>query len=158
MRRVAACLLATMLLNVAIVPGAQAQRAPQGKSAAAGQSHAPARGGPPHAWLFGSWTGGLFPVLDGALAQDCRTQPTVVFGQDVVAHASLIGATLAQRVIETVRTTPQGAEFRFTPDANDPAGFGCPDSNDLYVQRSSDSEISFPRCVAFPYPLHRCPG
>ncbi len=27
--------------------------------------------GPPHAWLFGAWTGGLFPVLDGMLAQDC---------------------------------------------------------------------------------------
>jgi hypothetical protein len=119
---------------------------------------APTREGPPHAWLFGTWTGGLFPVLNGMVEQDCRTQPTVRFSQDVVAHATLTGAGLIQRVIETVRTSPQGAEFRLTPDQVDPAGFGCDGPDSLNVARQSDSTISFPRCGAFPYPLQRCPG
>lgn len=114
--------------------------------------------GPPHAWLFGRWTGGIFPVLDTMLEQDCRTQPTIVFGQDTVGHASLLGTALAQRVIETVRTTPTGAEFRFTPDDADADGFGCEDANVLHVLRISDSDISLPRCTAFPYPLKRCPA
>ncbi len=113
--------------------------------------------GPPHAWLFGTWTGGLFPVLEGQLAQDCRTQPTVAFAQDAVAHASLTASSMTQRIIETVRTSPSGAEFRFTPDATDAAGFGCDDPNDLHVAREASTAISFPRCAAFPYPLERCP-
>lgn len=144
MRRLA---LATAALSVLATTAAPAQpRPPAGRT-----------GAPPHAFLFGSWTGGLFPVVDSALQQNCRTQPTVVFAQDVVAHGTLIGSTLAQRVIETVRTSPTGAEFRFAPDADDPAGFGCDDANTLHVQRDSDTRISFPRCAAFPYPLERCP-
>ena len=115
---------------------------------------APAKG-PPHAWLFGAWTGGLFPVLEGQLARDCRAQPTVAFAQDAVAHASLTAASLTPRVIETVRTS--GAEFRLTPDPADAAGFGCDDPNELHVAREG-AAISFPRCAAFPYPLERCPG
>ncbi len=120
----------------------------------------PAPSGPPHAWLFGAWTGGLFPVLDGQLEQDCRTGRTVVFAQDVVGHASLTGSDMAQSVIETVRTTPTGAEFRFTPQPGDPkpgdTGFGCTDPNELPVLRESPTTISFPRCAAFPYRLERC--
>ena len=113
---------------------------------------------PPHAWLFGVWTGGLFPVLDGMAAQDCRTQPTVVFSRDTVGHASLLASGAIQRVIETVRTTPTGAEFRFAPDAEDQSGFGCEDPNVLHVSRGSGTIISFPNCAAFPYPLERCPA
>ncbi len=112
---------------------------------------------PPHAWLFGAWTGGLFPVLEGQLAQDCRTQPTVAFAQDAVGHASLTAASLTPRVIETVRTSASGAEFRFTPDATDAAGFGCDDPNELHVAREG-AAISFPHCAGFPYPLERCPS
>ncbi len=114
--------------------------------------------GPPHAWLFGTWTGGLFPVLEGMAPQDCRTQPTVVFAQDVVGHTSLTGAAMTRRVIETVRTSPTGAEFRFTPDVTDTGAFGCDDSNTLHVVRESNDSVSFPRCAAFPYPLQRCPA
>ena len=114
--------------------------------------------GPPHAWLFGSWTGGLFPVLDGMEEQDCRTQATVVFSQDVVAHAGLTSTGLTRRVIETVRTTAAGAEFRFSPNPADTDTFGCEDPNELHVARENDTTISFPRCAAFPYPLRRCPA
>ena len=65
---------------------------------------------------------------------------------------------LAQRVIETVRTSPAGAEFRFTPDPADPAAFGCEDANVLHVERETDGTVMFPRCAAFPYTLQRCPA
>jgi hypothetical protein len=90
--------------------------------------------------------------------QDCRTQPTVAFAQDVVAHASLTAGGLSRRVIETVRTSPQGAEFRFTPDPADANGFGCDDPNALHVARDDGQTIVFPHCAAFPYPLERCPA
>ena len=118
----------------------------------------PRPSGPPHAWLFGTWTGGLFPVLEGMLDQDCRTQPTVVFSQDVVGHTSLTAGGVTQRVIETVRTTPNGAEFRFSPDPADTGAFGCEDGDVLHVARNGDNEVSFPHCTGFPYPLQRCPG
>ena len=114
--------------------------------------------GPPHAWLFGTWTGGLFPVLEGMVAQDCRTQPTVAFGQDVVGHSNLTSAGMTRRVIETVRTSPAGAEFRFTPEEADAGSFGCEDANVLHVARESGETITFPHCAAFPYPLQRCPA
>jgi hypothetical protein len=119
---------------------------------------APSRpSGPPHAFLFGTWTGGLFPVLDGMLEQDCRMEPSVVFGQDVVAHSSLTSTVMTRRVIETVRTSPAGAEFRLTPDPSDPTGFGCEDANVLHVAREEGGAITFPHCAAFPYPLRKCP-
>ena len=117
----------------------------------------PRPSGPPHAWLFGTWTGGLFPVLDGMTPQDCRAQPTVVFAQDAVAHAALTTQGMLQRVIESVRTSPTGAEFRFTPDQTDLGGFGCDGPDALHVLRESEETISFPNCAAFPYPLQRCP-
>jgi hypothetical protein len=151
MRRLAAILLLSALSALTPATGnaqSRSRRAPEAVSRPSG---------PPHAWLFGAWTGGLFPVLDGMVEQDCRTQPTVVFAQDVVAHASLTGTGLFRRVIETVRTTPEGAEFRFTPDAEDAGAFGCEDSNVLHVARGSNSTIAFPHCAGFPYPLQRCP-
>jgi hypothetical protein len=142
-----------ILLLITLVTTASAQTRPRAAPGAA-----PDRGGPPHAWLFGVWTGGLFPVLDGMLAQDCRTQPTVVFAQDTVGHTTLFGGNMVQRVIETVRTSPTGAEFRFTPAAQSDPGFGCDDPNVLHVARSSGTTIAFPLCKAFPYPLERCGG
>ncbi len=160
MRRAIICLSAVSMLAA----GAAAQTRPHRPAASAhpaapARAAAPARpAGPPHAWLFGTWTGGLFPVLDGMVEQDCRVQPTVSFDRDHVVHAMLTNSATAERIIETVRTTPEGAEFRLTPSADDPAGFGCDDPNVLYVMRQSDNTISFPRCAAFPYPLQRCSG
>ncbi len=117
---------------------------------------APAPKGPPHAWLFGAWTGGLFPVLDGKLAEDCRTQSTVHFSRDLVSHSDLLGNTVEQTVV-TARTTPTGAEFHFVPGGATAAnGFGCEDPGVLHVARETNDKISFPRCVAYPYPLERC--
>jgi hypothetical protein len=155
MRRLAAILLLSALsaavaalTPVAAIAQSRPRRSPEPVSRPAG---------PPHAWLFGTWTGGLFPVLDGMVEQDCHTQPTVVFAQDVVGHASLTGTGLTRRVIETVRTTPAGAEFRFAPDAEDTGAFGCEDTNELHVARETNNTINFPHCAGFPYPLERCP-
>lgn len=126
------------------------------------------RGEPPHAWLFGTWIGGLFPPPPHPSAEACRTQPTVVFGQDVVARASLIQPGLTQRVVETANATPGRVEFRFVPanatpgdvlGQSDPAaaGFGCESPNVLHVQRKGPNEITFPGCKDFPSPLVRCP-
>ena len=66
---------------------------------------------------------------------------------------------MIQRIIETVRATPTGAEFRFTPAAGGArAGFGCEDANVLHVARAEGGAITFPHCAAFPYPLQRCPA
>jgi hypothetical protein len=154
MRR-AAFLLPLLLVTSAAL--AQTQHRPATSARTRTQAQPPAQAGaPPHAWLFGVWTGGLFPVLDGMAAQDCKAQPTVVFGRDAVGHSTLLGNTLVQRVIETVRTTPAGAEFRFTPGSEAEGGFGCEDPNTLHVARESIDVVTFPRCTAFPYPLHRC--
>ena len=158
MRRLAApCLFALALCGIAAAVS-PSQSLAQGRPSQGGsRTSAPARvSGPPHAWLFGTWTGGLFPVLEGMAAQDCRTQPTVAFAQDVVGHTSLTGATMTRRVIETVRTSPTGAEFRFSPDEDDSSSFGCEDPNLLHVARENNDMISFPHCAAFPYPLVRC--
>lgn len=122
---------------------------------------------PPHAWLFGSWTGGLFPVPDSVPARVCLEQPVVIFTRDVVLRATLTGSTYIQRLIETARTNPGVTEFRFAPVAGGGgllgldttpalAGFGCSDPNVLHVQRRNDNEITFPGCADFPYPLVRC--
>ncbi len=166
MRRAIICLTAASMLASAAAQGAAAQSQPRhttpsthhSTAASHRSAPAPARSGPPHAWLFGTWTGGLFPVLDGMTEQDCRTQPTVAFRQDEVDHTLLTSTALARRIIETVRTTPEGAEFRFTPTSDDPAGFGCDSANALYVARQDNNTISFPRCAGFPYPLQRCTG
>jgi hypothetical protein len=151
-------LAATALLTALLPPG--------GKPASA-QNNAP-----PHAWLFGEWTGGLFPVPSSMTAQMCAANPVVIFTRDVVLRATLTDITYAQREIETVRATPQGAEFRFRPGAGQTAsanmlglsgpgaavGFGCNDPDSLHVQRRTDNEITFPGCSEFPEPLIRCPA
>ena len=151
MRRAAACLTVLAALGFTSVgfPLASARTQPEPSTPVASE--------PPHAWLFGTWTGGLFPVLDGMTAQDCRTQPTVGFAKDTVSHATLTGSTMAVHNVETVRATAAGAEFRFLHEADPGGSFNCENPDELHVVRSGPNEISFPRCSAFPYPLQRCP-
>lgn len=153
MRRAVLCLL------LAFAGGAVSAKPAPHRAAAPPQADAPPSG-PPHAWLYGSWTGGLFPVIDGMAAQDCRTQPTVSFTKDAVTHSTLLGTATPARSIETVRATPGSTEFRFLPaDPPDPdAGFGCETANVLHVTHGPGGTISFPNCKAFPYPLQRCSG
>jgi hypothetical protein len=125
---------------------------------------------PPHAWLFGTWTGGLFPSPSGLSAQACLSQPVVIFSRDVVLRATLTSELYIQRVIESARTTPTGAEFRFAQALSGPTdllgagtapaaqGFGCDNPDVLRVDRHTDNEIGFPGCGDFPYPLVRCPA
>ena len=125
----------------------------------------------PHAWLFGTWTGGLYPAPSQPTAQACLSQPVVIFTRDVVLRATLADVIFVQREIETARTSGEATEFRFLParqaadapllgaGAPEPArGFGCASPNELSVRRLSDNEIAFPGCVDFPYPLVRCPS
>jgi hypothetical protein len=146
---------ALCLLLLATLGNASAKPPPAERTAAA--AHA-APSGPPHAWLFGTWTGGLFPVLDGMVAQDCRTQPTVTFSRDLVNHTSLLSTAMSSREVATVRATPNGAEFRFAPATDPAASFGCENPDELHVARSGVDQINFPHCSAFPYSLERCPA
>lgn len=152
----AAAFAASVVVPVAAPPGL----APSGRAWAQGQ--------PPHAWLFGTWTGGLFPAPSGLSAQTC--QPVAIFTRDVVMRATLLDPNPVQRVIETVRATPAGTEFRFVAVPPAPAsgglldlaappttGFGCADPDALVVQRRGANEIAFPGCADFPNPLVRCP-
>jgi hypothetical protein len=127
---------------------------------------AAAQSGPPHDWLFGSWTGGLFPPVD-ADSPACLRAPTVIFTSDVVLRASSLDVAYRQRTVETVGATASGVEFRFAPaiavvsplGARVPqdSGFGCPGgANVLRVERRGPNEIFFPGCDEFPGPLKRC--
>jgi hypothetical protein len=158
MRRFALCLIIALLATPGAFHPTEAQQRP-----------AP----PPHAWLFGSWTGGLFPVPANMTKQMCLAQPVVIFTRDLVLRSSLIDSTYQQRSIETARSNPAGAEIRFAPGTRAldslnsgllgqtappaPAGFGCENPDVLHIQRRSDNEISFPGCADFPEPLVRCP-
>jgi hypothetical protein len=128
---------------------------------------------PPHAWLFGTWVGGLYPPPVTLTAQECLAQPVVIFTRDLVMRATLITDNMVQRRIDTARATTNGVEFRFLSPiqpANESAqlfgpqtrpediGFGCENPDVLHVQRITDNEIKFPRCAEFPYPLIRCPS
>ena len=130
--------------------------------------HACAQGAP-HGWLFGSWTGGLFPAPATLPPRVCLQQPVVVFTRDVVLRASITDQLYSQRLIETARTSGNVTEFRFLPQSpatgdagplglsnQTSTGFGCGDPNALRVVRKSDNEISFPGCADFPNPLVRC--
>jgi hypothetical protein len=128
---------------------------------------------PPHSWLFGAWTGGLFPPPSTLGAQECLALPVVIFTRDIVLRAVITDQLYAQRLVETARVTAEGVEFRFAPaPAAAPAGpfslspggsindvgFGCISPDILRVQRRTENEISFPGCTDFPYPLVRCPA
>ncbi len=146
MRRTFLCLLAALCVPVPAASPAQAQ------------------GAPPHAWLFGTWSGGIFPVPANMPPQACLSQPVVVFTQDLVLRATLTEQTLVQRVIESARAAPGGTEFRFAATGAAPStalspsrgGFGCEAPDVLHVQRRGENEISFPGCADFPNPLVRC--
>ena len=174
---------AAALASLCLVSGVAAQAAPRARETqGAPHAHAQApqavakapravHGGPPHAFLFGSWTGGLFPVPAGALtAASCLATPTVIFTRDVVLRATVTDPIYLQSQIETVRTSPRGAEFRFISQGGGAAasalgieppgstGFGCEDPDVLHVERRSENEIAFTGCADFPNPLVRCPA
>ena len=121
---------------------------------------------PPHAWLFGSWTGGFYPPGDTS-SPACTAQPSVIFTRDVVMRSSPLDIAYRQRLIETVAAQPNGVEFRFAPAAptisafgaqapGRDSAFGCANANSLTVERRGPDEIVFPNCSEFPAPLHRC--
>ena len=155
MMRRSAQLAAVLSLALAASPG--------GASAATTQDPSL----PPHAWLFGTWTGGIFPVPSGLSNQACLSQPVVIFTRDLVLRATLTEQVLTQREIETARSSPQGTEFRFAAAPGGGSGlldngvghangFGCASPDELHVQRRGENEIAFPGCADFPNPLIRC--
>ncbi|MBO0710292.1 MAG: hypothetical protein J2P47_03315 [Acetobacteraceae bacterium] len=130
-------------------------------------------GQPPHAWLFGTWTGGLFPAPSNLAAQTCLSQPAVIFTRDLVMRATITDQYYIQRLVETALTTANGVQFRFAaagpPTAGGPfgdsasgtpaaIGFGCANPDVLDVEKRSRNLIVFPNCSDFPYPLVRCPA
>jgi len=159
-----------LLVLVAMPPApSQAQRGPATPTptpAPAAPAPPAARSAPPHAWLFGSWTGGFYPPGDTS-GPACAGQPSVIFTRDVVMRSSPLDVAYRQRLIETVAAQPNGVEFRFSPAAPtisvfgaQPPGrdsaFGCASVNSLTVERRGPNEIVFPNCSEFPSPLHRC--
>jgi hypothetical protein len=127
----------------------------------------------PHAWLFGSWTGGVFPPPSTISAQECLAMPVVIFTRDIVMRAIITDTLYAQRLVAFARATGEGVEFTFSPapetaspgpfglpsgNSANAAGFGCSNPDILRVQRRGENEISFPGCADFPYPLVRCPA
>jgi hypothetical protein len=127
-------------------------------------AQAPAPAGPPHAWLFGAWIGGIFPPPVTLNAQECLAQPMVIFTRDAVMRAVMTTPAYAQRLIASARATATGFEIQLAPVVQDPtepaavAGFGCANPNELPVQRHGDNEIAFPGCADFPFKLIRCPA
>ena len=125
------------------------------------------RQGPPHEWVFGTWTGGIYPVSEVDPAA-CFGTPVVIFTRDLVMRAAMLDIAYHQRSIETAAVLPDGGlEFRFVPAAQTALalggrlppdiGFGCGGSPDLLrVQRRGPDEIAFPDCADFPSPLKRC--
>src|SRR5512143_2600436 len=69
---------------------------------------------PLHAWLFGAWTGGLFPPPSTISAQECLAMPVVIFTRDIVMRAVITDQIYAQRLLETARALPDGVEFHFS--------------------------------------------
>ncbi|HUN38945.1 MAG TPA: hypothetical protein VMU81_01505 [Acetobacteraceae bacterium] len=114
-------------------------------------------GEPIHAFLFGEWVGGVFPPPVTLSAQECMSQPMVIFTRDSVMRASMTSAAYEQRAIESVRATKTGFVIQFYPDtSSNLPGFGCPNPDVMPVQRRGENEIAFPGCSGFPFPLVRC--
>lgn len=143
-------------------------------SAASSSAVAQSAGGYPHGFLFGAWVGGIFPAPTTLNARECQANPTLIFTKDVVLRANPFDAAYSQSLVETVRDTGGGVEFRLVrvgaapasargpfstgPDLAAGHDFGCGSPTILRVQRRGENEISFPGCTEFPYPLVRCPG
>ncbi|MBW8271329.1 hypothetical protein [Caldovatus aquaticus] len=136
--------------------------APAGTAAQPGAGRGPL----PHAWLFGAWTGGLYPPID-TRGPGCFAQPTVIFTRDVIMRVSSLDLAYRQRLIETVAALADGAlEIRLVPvpgvtgfggRAPPDIGFGCSGNpNLLRVERRGPDEIAFTDCAEFPAPLRRC--
>jgi hypothetical protein len=122
-------------------------------------AHARAQSGPPHAWLFGTWTGGIFPAVDTE-GPGCFGNAVVIFTRDVIMRMANLDVAYRQRLIETVAPTPDGVEIRLLPTGGRPlpeSGFGCDGNPDLLrVTRRGEDEIAFTNCVEFPSVLRRC--
>jgi hypothetical protein len=150
------------------LPGAAgAQQAPGPANAAPAPGPGPASAGPPHAWAFGVWTGGLFPVNDPD-PTTCYANATLIILRDVVLRASVLDIAYRQRLIETVGPTGTGGlQFRLVPAAPvggafagrvaPDSGFGCEGGMDLLtIERRGPNEIVLPNCREFLSPLKRC--
>ncbi|MDQ2804333.1 MAG: hypothetical protein M3Y41_17245 [Pseudomonadota bacterium] len=158
MRRTVAHLLAAFALLASLAHPAGAQ------------APVPApTGAVPHAFLFGIWTGGLFPVPSAVSAQACLAQPSMIFTRDVVMRATLTDVLYIERLIETARGTGNGIDVHLVPATPQQAatlvaggstglGFGCDSPNLLHIQRLTNNQITFPGCKDFPFPLVRCPA
>lgn len=124
-------------------------------------SLAQTRQGPPHEWMFGGWTGGIFPATETE-GPACFGNISVIVTRDIVMRVSSLDIAFRQRAIETVALIPDGLEFRFVPIPGRPipeSGFGCSDNpNILRVRKVSDDEVVFTDCREFPGPLKRCKG
>lgn len=151
-----------MLRRRSLIPAALGALAAPAVAALAAPRVARAQFGPPHAWTFGTWVGGIFPAVDteGAV---CFGSPVIVFTRDVVLRVMSLEATYRQRLIETVSQTPGGLEFRFVPvpvpggRVVPELGFGCDGNpNLLRVERRGPDEILLPGCTDFPATLRRC--
>ncbi|WP_424812407.1 hypothetical protein [Roseococcus sp. YIM B11640] len=124
------------------------------------RAQAPARQGPPHEWMFGSWTGGIFPAVETE-GPGCFGNVSLIVTRDVIMRVSSLDISFRQRAIETVALIPNGLEFRLVPVQGriPEIGFGCDNNpNLLRVQRRSDDEVVLPNCVEFPSALRRCKG
>lgn len=118
-----------------------------------------AQSGPPHEWLFGSWTGGIFPAVD-TQGPGCFGNVVVIFTRDVIMRMANLDIAYRQRLIETVALTADGVEIRLVSQGGrmlPESGFGCDNNPDLLrVVRRGDDEIVFPNCFDFPSALRRC--
>ncbi len=168
MRRTVVPFAAALALAAALVfPFASIARAQQPASQ---QAAPPQSAQAPHAFLFGAWTGGLFPPPSSVTAPECLGEPTIIFTRDVVLRATLTDVLYVQRAVETARGTGQGIDIHFVAAGAQQAapaalglgtpglGFGCETPDVLHVRRLSENEISFPGCREFPFPLVRCPA
>ena len=59
------------------------------------------RPGPPHEWVFGVWTGGIFPVSEVDPAT-CFGSPTVIFTRDVVMRVAAVKGASPRRVARKI--------------------------------------------------------
>jgi len=130
-----------------------------GVLALAAPALATAQSGPPHQFLFGVWTGGIFPAVDTE-GPGCFGNAVVIFTRDVIMRMANLDVAYRQRLIETVAPTADGVEIRLVSlggRAPPESGFGCDGNpNLLRVTRRGPHEIAFPGCIEFPSVLRRC--